>query len=134
MNNKYGSYRDPSGYIFKEDSVLYRAIEVCYKEDYELMMNSGLYDELVRQKFLISHKEVSENFNDKGHYNVIEPIFVPFISYPYEWSFSQLKDAALLTLKIQKIALDHGMILKDATPFNVQFFEGRAIFIDTLSF
>ena len=59
---------------------------------------------------------------------------MPFISYPYEWSFSQLKDAALLTLKIQKIALEHGMSLKDASAYNIQFVKGKPLLIDTLSF
>src|SRR5690606_1323025 len=67
-------------------------------------------------------------------YKVIQPHVVPFISYPYEWCFSQLKDAALLTLRIQKIALKHGMSLKDASAYNIQFSEGRPIFIDSLSF
>ncbi len=67
-------------------------------------------------------------------WKIIRPRPIDFISYPYEWSFSQLKDAALTTLKIQKIAMDHGMSLKDASAFNIQFQAGRPIFIDTLSF
>ncbi|MCX6558696.1 MAG: SAM-dependent methyltransferase [Candidatus Aminicenantes bacterium] len=67
-------------------------------------------------------------------YKVIRPLPLPFISYPYEWSFSQLKDAALLTLDIQKTAMAHGMILKDASAYNIQFCEGKPLLIDTLSF
>ncbi|MCL4353545.1 SAM-dependent methyltransferase [Patescibacteria group bacterium] len=89
-------------------------------------MDSGLYKELIKQGLLIPHKELG-----KG---VIKPLQIPFISYPYEWSFSEFKDAALLTLKIQKIALNYGISLKDATSFNVQFLNGKPIFIDTLSF
>ena len=59
---------------------------------------------------------------------------IPFISYPYEWSFNQFKDALLLTLKIQKISIKYGMTLKDATPYNIQFKNNQPIFIDTLSF
>ncbi len=62
------------------------------------------------------------------------PELVSFISYPYEWSFSQLKDAALLTLKIQKRAIQHGLSLKDASAYNIQFQHGRPLLIDTLSF
>jgi len=72
-----------------------------------------------------------------GHpdrYKILLPQQLPFISYPNEWSPSQLKDAALLTLQVLHIALDHGMIVKDATPLNIQFIQGRAVFIDTLSF
>jgi hypothetical protein len=65
---------------------------------------------------------------------VLQPRIVDFISYPYEWSFSQLKDAALLTLELQSRALDAGMRLKDASAYNIQFDAGRPILIDTLSF
>jgi ribosomal protein L11 methylase PrmA len=64
----------------------------------------------------------------------LEPEVIPFISYPYEWSFSQLKDAALVTLQIQKMALEHGMCLKDASAYNIQFRNGKPILIDILSF
>jgi hypothetical protein len=59
---------------------------------------------------------------------------VPFVSYPYEWCFGELKDAALATLEIQQIALDFGMTLKDASAYNIQIDQGRPVFIDTLSF
>jgi len=59
---------------------------------------------------------------------------VDFISYPYEWAFSMLKDAALTTLRIQKTALEHGMLLKDASAYNIQFQDGKPLLIDTLSF
>ena len=55
---------------------------------------------------------------------------IPIISYPYEWSFGMLRDAALLTLDLMQSALEDGVILKDATPFNVQFVDGRPILID----
>jgi hypothetical protein len=59
---------------------------------------------------------------------------VDFISYPYEWCFSQLKDAALTTLRVQKVAMNYGMTLKDASAYNIQFHNGKPILIDTLSF
>lgn len=93
-------------------------------------MTSGLYAALTSSSLLIPHELVEETPDRK----VIEPEQLPFISYPYEWSFSQLKDAAILTLKVHHAALNHGMILKDATAFNVQFLRGKPIFIDTLSF
>lgn len=125
------SFRDPAGYIFSKKSKLYRMINEVGLDDYEELLSSGLYQELVNQSMLISHKEIKNNEIDK---KVIQPDIVPFISYPYEWSLSQLKDAALLTLKIQKIALSHGMSLKDASAYNIQFLGSRPIFIDTLSF
>lgn len=128
------SFRDPSGFLFKKDGVLYRQINSNYKKDYEFFKNSGLYDELVKTKLLVPHKEVDINCYDSSGYLVIKPFELPVISYPYEWSFSQLKDAALLTLNIQQKALSRGLSLKDASAYNVQLYNGNPIFIDTLSF
>lgn len=129
------SFRDPSGYIFKQNGKIYRAVTKLYKENYEFLIGSGLYKRLIDEKLLIPHIEVeNHNLNTSDIYKILEPEEIKFISYPYEWCFSQLKDAALITLKIQKIALEFGMILKDASAFNVQFHVGKPIFIDTLSF
>lgn len=136
MNNTKDntSFRDPSGFIFTKKNELYRQINLSYKEDYNLLIDSKLYENLVLKGFLIPHQEVDIPFESQNGYKVIKPEKVPFISYPYEWSFSQLKDAALLTLQIQNIALDYGMSLKDATAYNIQFYNGKPVFIDTLSF
>lgn len=96
-------------------------------------MSSGLFGELLNKGLIVSHKEVGkEDFKDA--YKVLLPEQIPFLSYPYEWSFSQLKDAALTTCEIQKIALSYGMTLKDASAYNVQFLRGKPVLIDTLSF
>ena len=130
VNREASSFRDPAGYIYYSNNRVYRKIFNCYFKQYEHLMNSGLYDELVEKKLLVSHKEVERT----KEYIVLEVEKIPFISYPYEWCFNQMKDASLLTLEINKIALEYGMILKDASGFNVQFLDGRPIFIDTLSF
>ena len=129
------SFRDPSGFIFYSDNIVYRQINMIYKEDYEYFIKSGLYDTLVNANLLIPHQEVEDKFIIIDNmYKVIKPEPIPFISYPYEWCFSQLKDAALTTLKIQKKAIDYGMSLKDCSAYNIQFRNGVPIFIDTLSF
>ena len=98
-------------------------------------MSSGLYDSLVKEGSLVSHAEVDvKGPKPEIMYKVVRPEPIRFISYPYEWCFSQLKDAALLTLKIQKKAMEFGMSLKDSTAFNIQFANGKPILIDTLSF
>jgi len=129
------SFRDPSGFIFKRDGVLYRQVNQAYSKAYDKLMTGGLYASLTDQGLLIPHEEVDEPPLDPAlAYRVIRPRMVPFISYPYEWSFSQLKDAALLTLKAARIGLEHGMVLKDASAYNIQFINGQPILIDTLSF
>jgi hypothetical protein len=98
-------------------------------------MASRLYNSLVAGGWMLPHEEASISLAESGDaYKIIQPEHIPFISYPYEWSFSQLKDAALLTLDIQSKALECGMSLKDASAYNVQFHRGRPVLIDTLSF
>ncbi len=130
-----GSFRDPSGFLFTRDNTLYRQVNVCYREDYNHLLDSGLYRDLVEQSLLVPHEEVEIFFSNKVNgYKVIKPQRVPFISYPYEWSFSQLKDAALATLRIQESAFQKGMCLKDGSAYNIQFLRGKPVLIDTLSF
>ena len=129
------SYKDPAGFVFEQDGIFYRHVSPIYATAYEQLMGSGLYTLLTKQKLLIEHTEINENKSGSlPFYKTLLPQQIPFISYAYEWSFDMLKDAALLTLHICKQAISHGMILKDATPFNVQLKDGRPVFIDTLSF
>lgn len=131
---EYSSFRDPSGFVFYQGGNTYRQINKTYKTNYDLLIKSGLYCDLVKRKLLIPHTEVNKKSVSNEAYKIIKPQEIPFISYPYEWCFNQLKDAALLTLNVQSTALKFGMSLKDATSFNIQFYEGKPIFIDSLSF
>ncbi len=129
------SFRDPSGFLFTRNGILYRQINRAYSKDYARLIDSGLYEKLVKVGLLIPHVEVDASTALSAvAFKIIQPERVPFISYPYEWSFSQLKDAALTTLSIQKRALKLDMSLKDASVYNIQFVRGRAMLIDTLSF
>lgn len=125
------SFRDPSGSVFVQEGVVYRSVAAAYSQHYDLLISSGLYDRLQLEKILISHSEESTKL---PLHRLLRPTVVPFISYPYEWSFSQLKDAALVTLRIQKVSLEHEMTLKDASAYNIQFYKGKPLLIDTLSF
>jgi ribosomal protein L11 methylase PrmA len=129
------SFRDPSGFLFSRRDSLYRQVNQVYQPHYDALLNSGLYPRLVKAGLLIPHQEVDVEPADPAQaYRVISPERVEFISYPYEWSFSQLKDAALVTMRVQKKALEAGMVLKDASAYNIQFHRGRPVLIDTLSF
>jgi len=128
------SFRDPSGAVFSVGREIFRSVHQSYESNFRALINSGLYKELTRDGRLIPHVEVEPSSLSEGVSRVIKPDFIEFISYPHEWSFSQYKEAALLTLDIQWTALKHGMTLKDASAYNVQFHNGKAIFIDTLSF
>jgi ribosomal protein L11 methylase PrmA len=135
LNILNSSFRDPSGFVFEYNGEIYRQVNRSYKEHYEMLIQSGLYQSLVNSHYLIAHEEAEVPAPDaEAAWKVIKPTNLSMISYPYEWSFNQLKDAALLTLEIQKQSLDFGMSLKDATAYNVQFHAGKPVFIDTLSF
>jgi hypothetical protein len=128
------SFRDPAGYVFRRDGVLYRAIRRPGRPHFERLMASGLYEELVGARLLVPHEEVPASAAERADVErVIRPEEVPFVSYPYEWSFSQLQDAALATLEVQKRALRRGLTLVDASAYNIQFLRGAPILIDTLS-
>jgi hypothetical protein len=129
------SFRDPSGFIFQRDGILYRQINKVYSDHYNYLVETGLFEKLVKAGYLVPHVEVNvKPVNADLSFKVIQPERIPFISYPYEWSFTQLKDAALLTLALQKRAIKVGMSLKDASAYNIQFLNGKPILIDTLSF
>jgi hypothetical protein len=130
-----GSFRDPSGFVFTRDGELLRQVNAVYREDFEAFIESGLYEELSSSGLLIPHESVGLNYRvTDDAIDILRPTKLRTISYPYEWCFSQLKDAALCTLAIQQKALEKGLSLKDASAYNVQFLKGKPVFIDTLSF
>ncbi|MCC6682440.1 MAG: SAM-dependent methyltransferase [Phycisphaeraceae bacterium] len=120
--------------MFQRDGILYRQVNTCYAEHFDALIDSGLYRKLIDKNLMVAHEVVPIEPAGPGAHCIIKPRRIGFISYPYEWSFSQYRDAALLTLRVQQLALEHGMVLKDASAYNVQFENGRPIFIDTLSF
>ena len=129
------SFRDPSGFVFFHDGEVYRQVNAAYRDNYDRLMESGLYEVLVRERLLVPHREVDVPPPEPDlAYKVIKPERIPFISYPYEWCFSELQDAALATLAIQRRALEYGQSLKDSSAYNIQFYRGRPTLIDTLSF
>lgn len=130
VNQLSSSFRDPSGYVFIENGLVRRVIKPIYFKQYNSLVDSGFFKKLFQNKLLIEHEELLNNPSQI----IIQPEQIPFITYPYEWCFNQFKEAALLTLKIQKFALEHNFSLKDASAFNIAYHKGKAIFIDTLSF
>lgn len=132
-----GSFRDPDGFLFTHEQVLYRCVKESYRPSYRKMMDEGLYDSLIAEGDLVAHEEVEwpEGEDDGADaWRVLRPERIPYVTYPYEWSFSQLRSAALLTLRVQMKAIEHGMTLKDASAYNVQFRGVTPLFVDTLSF
>ncbi|CAN5602585.1 nodulation protein NoeA [soil metagenome] len=126
------SFRDSSGFMVFKDDVIMRHVQPSYKDNYDILLSSGLYKELTQAELLVRHEEVT--LDCESAYKVLLPQKIEFISYPYEWCFSQLKAAALATLQVQKLAMKYGMTLKDSSAYNIQFQKGLPLLIDTLSF
>lgn len=129
-----GSFRDPAGFVFERDGVLYRQVNASFAETFDAVVDSGLYDALHEQGLLVGHQVVDTSLGTDDAHVVLRPERLSVISFPYEWSPGQLRDAALVTLRVQQVAFEHGMVLRDASAYNVQFRRGRPVFIDTLSF
>ena len=121
--------------MFTSHGRLLREIHPSYAPHYTHLLDSGLYQTLVERGLLVRHTAATSALAPSGGgYAVIEPERIPFISYPFEWAAAQLRAAALTTLEIQRAAIAHGMTLKDASAYNVQFRGSAPVFIDTLSF
>lgn len=131
----FASFRDPSGFLFHHNGVLYRQVNQSYQKQYQMARDSGLLELTFKKGWMVPFVETQEvePVTPDG-FKIIKPELIPFISYPYEWCFSQIKDAALLTLDIHLAAIEHDMLLKDSSIYNVQFHKGRPLFIDHLSF
>lgn len=131
------SYRDPAGFVFRREGVIYRQINPAGLVNWRQFQASGLKEEWESEGLLIPSRPVdsptSANASGAEAAEVWQPEAVPFISYPYEWSFGMLRDAALLTLWLHQRAMHVGMGLKDASAMNVQFVDGRPVLMDTLS-
>ena len=124
------SFRDPAGFVFEENGELYRQIRPCGRSAFEMCQQSGLAVRLMEQWKMAPYSVVSDN--EQGI--VLHIKRLEYITYPYEWCFSQLRDAALLTLELMFEALDNGLILKDASAFNVAFQKCKPVFLDHTSF
>ena len=127
------SFRDPSGQVFVRDDEIYRSVFSPGVKDFEAARDNGIYDELIEKGYLISHKEINTDFAPKGSIYCLKHPRLPMISYPWEWSFSMLKDAALLHLDIMEILIPKGFWLRDASAFNIQHDGKEFKLIDTLS-
>jgi hypothetical protein len=131
-----GSFRDPAGFVFHRDGAVFRQVNRAFADRWTRLHESGLLVDLERRGLLIGHEDVGVDraFAPATAFAVVRPDQLAFVSYPYEWSFGLLKDAALVTLEAQVIASRAGFTLRDASAFNVQLHRGRPMLIDTLSF
>ncbi len=137
----HGSFRDPAGYVFFFDGQTYRALDAASFSLVQQLDHQGILGDLSAQGHLINTRTIASDdpiFTTlqsqlPGELHFLRHETVPVITYPYEWSFSMLADAAQLQLTLQLYLIERGYSLKDASAFNVQFLNGRPVFIDILS-
>src|SRR3954449_7063593 len=130
-----GSFRDPESRVFFSGGDVYRALSKDGLADFQALQETGLLDDprIVRSD-LVDNVPGAAGVLPTETAGVLKHELIPFISYPYEWTFSMLKDAALLQLDLLLAALDKDLVLKDSTPYNVQYKGGRGVFIDIGAF
>jgi len=132
-----GSFRDPSGRVYQLENEIFRTVSLEFSSEFEFVESTGFFDKACREKLLLSFDKVTPDWFaamwPEVKY-VLKAPMLPMVSFPYEWPFLALKEAALLHLKLQLMALDFEVTLSDASAYNVQFQGSQAIFIDHLSF
>jgi hypothetical protein len=140
-----GSFRDPDSRVLVAGEEVFRVLSEAGLADWEALAGSQLFERAVAGGSLIGTRPANGDAALAGVAGVEDALAgppaailrhdrIPFVSYPYEWTFEMLRDAALLQLDLLLAALDEGLILKDATPYNVQFDGARPVFIDVGSF
>jgi hypothetical protein len=132
-----GSWRDPSSRVFLGDDRIIRALDAEAAADYEALEGAQFFRDALNDGRIVGTRRldpVPERLTADGWVAALEHDRVPVVTYPFEWTFSMLRDAALLQLDLTEQAIDAGFITKDATPYNVQFVGSRPTFIDIGSF
>ena len=135
MIDEKGSFRDPAGKIFYKENRVFRRLSSMGAERYLALKESGIITHSISKGFLIGTKEITDAEINKnnGEELILEHDKIPYISYPYEWSFSQLKKAAIFHLDFHLFLLENNATLIDASAYNVQFVGSKLKFIDVLS-
>ncbi|MBL0057880.1 MAG: class I SAM-dependent methyltransferase [Elusimicrobia bacterium] len=131
-----GSFRDRSSRVFYQDGRVCRYLDAGALKEWDSLSTSPLYPRLLAMKRIGStHRvEVNPETLKPPWVAVLEHDRIPFISYPYEWSFGMLQDAAAAHLDLISAALEEDFILRDCSPFNIQWTGARPLFIDIPSF
>lgn len=134
-----GSFRDRNGRVFYFENSVYRALSQQALAEWNALQRTTFFPRFVAEGKLVRTEQVEASSFALSAMNnrwsaILKHESIPFISYPYEWCFGMLKDAALLQIELLLSALEEDFILKDASAFNVQWKGSMPVFIDILSF
>ena len=135
-----GSFRDRNGRIYYSEGRVIRGVSAGALEEFHKLESTAFYSKFKKKGQLVDSQILADDSiplpeNIRRQWaGFIEHPRIPVISYPYEWTFGMLRDAALLQLNLVEAAIFEGMTLKDSTPYNIQFVDGHPVFIDIPSF
>lgn len=132
-----GSYRDRNGAVFYRDGRVFRFLSSRALENWRQLRRAPFFGRLSGKGRIVETRAVDPQGEGVGldrWAGLLEHARLPYVSYPYEWPFGMLKDAALLHLELMRAALADGMILKDSSAYNIQWAGMRPVFIDVPSF
>jgi SAM-dependent methyltransferase len=135
-----GSFRDRDGRVYRLGGRIIRGLSPAALADFAKLRSTKFYGRCLEQGRLVGSEPLAPEQvplppEERERWaGFLEHETIPVISYPYEWTFGMLRDAALLQLDLVEAALRENMTLKDATPYNIQFRDGRPVFIDVPSF
>jgi ribosomal protein L11 methylase PrmA len=136
-----GSFRDPSGYVFSDGRRIIRTVQPAGLEAFTAARNNGVYEKAISAGLMLSFEEVKlvenpylfEGARGEHPAVILEQPKLKMVTYPYEWTFGQLKDAAIAHLDLQITLIKEGFELSDASAFNMQFHAGKFVHVDLLS-
>ena len=136
-----GSFRDRTNRVFYQDGAVLRGLDAHAAQEWNVLKTKPFFRQCMAEGKIVQTEQLEPSGSspyagrdDEQWIAILKHQTIPFISYPYEWPFSMLQAAALLTLELQAAALRADMTLKDATPFNVQWSGSQPVFIDIPSF
>ena len=133
-----GSFRDPHSRVLRGADGIYRALSAQGLADFQAVAATSFWaraqeDGRVVRTELVAAADRPVELGEAWP-GLLRHDTIPVVSYPYEWPFGMLRDAALLQLGLLGEALEEGMVLKDSTPYNVQWRGARPVFVDVGSF
>lgn len=135
-----GSFRDRNNRVYYVGDAVVRGVSRDALGHWEKIVEEPFFQKLLKKgavvptSLLKNTAEPAVPVIKEGWAGVLHHRRIPFVTYPYEWTFGMLKDAALLHLDILEQAFESGWALKDATAYNVQWQGAKPTFIDVTSF
>ena len=134
-----GSFRDPNSTVLHAGAQVLRLLSSAAAEDWQRLTETTFFGERVSKGDVVATEQMQpadrQGIADEAAWPVVlRHERIPFVSYPYEWSFSQLRDAATLHIDLLLDALGEHLTMKDGYAYNLQFRGAAPVFIDIGSF